>query len=206
MEATDQPGPPLPGRNGRRRSVRRLLGLLGVDDPLPIDPDLAPDDTGSPSLTHVAHAPHLRRARPGVLGAIAAGGFLGTLARYEVELAWPTAAGHFPAATFAINTSGALLLGLFLVAAVERRRPGPHLRPCVATGLLGGWTTYSTLAVEAVTLSRGGHSPMAIAYLALSLVAGLAAAAAGIALGRVHHTVFAAEVAVQTEGDGGDPR
>ncbi|MGO9458014.1 MAG: fluoride efflux transporter FluC [Acidimicrobiales bacterium] len=186
--------------------MRRLFGMLGVGDPLPIDPDLAPDDTGSPSLTHVAHAPHLRRARSGVLLAIAAGGFLGTLARYEVELAWPTAAGHFPMATFAINTSGAFVLGLFLAAAVERRQPGPHLRPFVATGLLGGWTTYSTLAVEAVALSRGGHSPGAVAYLALSLVAGLTAATAGIALGRVHQTVSAAEVAVQTEDDGGDSR
>jgi CrcB protein len=141
-----------------------------------------------------------------VLAAIAAGGFVGTLARYEVGLAWPTASGHFPAATFTINTSGAFVLGLFLAAAVERRRTGPHLRPLVATGLLGGWTTYSTLAVEAVALSRGGHSPTAVAYLALSLVAGLAAAAAGIALGRVHTASPAAEVAVRTEGEGGGAR
>ena len=162
METNDNPGPPPSSDKKRLPLVGRLARALGAGDALPIDPDLAPDDAGSPSPAHLAHAPHGRRARPGVLVAIAAGGFAGTLARYEVELAWPAGPGQFPAATFAINTSGAFLLGLFLAAAVERRRPGPHLRPFVATGLLGGWTTYSTLAVEAVTLSKGGHSPTAL--------------------------------------------
>jgi CrcB protein len=138
--------------------------------------------------------------------AIAAGGFAGTLARYEVGIAWPTPAGHFPFATFCVNTSGALLLGLFLAAAVERRPAGRHLRAFVATGLLGGWTTYSTLAVEAVALTRGGHPFTALGYLALSLVAGLAAATLGIALGRARVASSSAQVPAGDGHESGDVR
>jgi CrcB protein len=141
-----------------------------------------------------------------VLVAIAVGGFAGSLARYEVGLAWSTPTDHFPAATFTINTSGAFLLGLFLAAAVERRNTGPYLRPFVATGLLGGWTTYSTLAVESVALVRAGHSPTAVAYVLVSLVAGLGAAAVGIALGRVRQADTASAATAGSLDDEGRPQ
>jgi CrcB protein len=119
-----------------------------------------------------------------VLVSILAGGFLGTLARYEVGLAWPTPNGHFPTATFVINTSGAFLLGLLLAILLERRRPTRYLRPFAATGVLGGWTTYSSLVVEATTLGKGGDVALAGGYLALTLVCGVIAVTLGIALGR----------------------
>jgi fluoride exporter len=168
----------------QHRFVGRLRRVLGADDALPIDPDLAPDDAASPSPTHRATAVHHHRGRPRVLAVIALGGFLGTLARYGVGRAWPTAAGHFPTATFAINTSGAFLLGLFLAGMIERRPASPVLRPFIATGLLGGWTTYSTFSVDIVSLTKGGDALEAGEYLLLSLAAGLVAVAAGIALGR----------------------
>ncbi len=165
---------------------RRLARLAGADDPLPIDPDLAPDDTAAPSTTHRATRTHTHRAQPAVLAVILLGGFFGTLARYEVEKAWPTPAGHFPTATFVINTSGSFLLGFVLTVVLERLGPSRyrHLRPFAATGLLGGWTTYSTLVVEAVTLGKAGDVALAGGYLAATIVSGVTAVALGIALGR----------------------
>jgi len=120
-----------------------------------------------------------------VLLAILAGGLLGTVGRYGVGLVWPAAVGGFPSATFVINTSGAFALGLLLSVILGRAGHPRHLRAFVGTGLFGGWTTYSTLAVESTTLVKGGHVAVAAAYLGATLVAGLAAAVAGIALGRL---------------------
>ena len=120
----------------------------------------------------------------GVLTAVGLGGLLGTLGRYEVGRAWPAGPRGFPAATFTINTSGAFLLGLALTVIVGRLAHTRYLRPFVATGLLGGWTTYSTLAVEATTLAKGGSVAVAAAYLVATVVAGLTAAWTGMALGR----------------------
>jgi CrcB protein len=125
-----------------------------------------------------------------VLGAIAAGGFLGALARYEVELTWPARAGGFPWSTFVINTSGAFLLGLLLTITIER--DGDHtelwryLRLFACVGGLGAWTTMSTIAVESDTLVRGGFPAVAALYLAATVLAGLGAAVLGRMSGRLH--------------------
>jgi CrcB protein len=58
------------------------------------------------------------------------------------------------------------------------------VRPFAAVGVLGGWTTYSTLVVESVALVRAGHASLAGGYLAATLVCGMTAAALGIGLGR----------------------
>jgi len=122
-----------------------------------------------------------------MLAVVLIGGFLGTLARYEVEVAWPPAPGKFPTATFVINTSGSFALGLLLTVILERLPPGRYryLRPFAATGVLGGWTTYSTLVIEATTLGKGGDLSLAAGYLAVTLVCGVSAVALGIAVGRV---------------------
>jgi CrcB protein len=118
------------------------------------------------------------------LGAVALGGALGAPARYEVIRLLPLAAHGFPWATFWTNVSGSFALGLFLTVVV-RRYPAPvYLRAFVATGFLGAFTTFSTFAVEADLLVKDGRAGMALTYVALSLVAGVAAAAVGIALGR----------------------
>ncbi len=67
------------------------------------------------------------------------------------------------------------------------QRPSPIaalLRPFLVVGILGGWTTYSTLAVDSVHLFQFGHSPLALAYLAATLFGGLAAVLIGHAFGR----------------------
>lgn len=125
------------------------------------------------------------RARPGVLAAIAAGAALGAPARYSVAVLLPAASGVFPWATFLTNVSGSFALGFVLVLMLERFPPTRYLRPFVATGFLGAYTTYSTFAVETDLLVRDGHPVIAIGYALASLVAGLAAVWGGIVLARL---------------------
>ena len=153
------------------------------DEVLPVDPDLAPDDPGEPSSTH--RPGRRRRSRqPLVLAAIAAGGFLGALARFEVSEAWPTPAPHFPWATFVINTSGALFLALVLTMLLGRPAAWPYARPLVCVGFTGSWTTMSTFALEADLLAKHGRIGAAALYVAATVVAGLLCAGIGIATGR----------------------
>jgi CrcB protein len=118
-----------------------------------------------------------------VIFAIALGGALGTVARYLLDTAYATPSGHFPATTLAINLSGSLAIGL-LVPVTEMLTPRlPLARPFLVVGVLGGWTTYSTLAVDAVLLGKGGHSGLALVYLAITLVGGVGLVAIGDAIG-----------------------
>lgn len=148
----------------------------------PIDPDLAPDDPAQPSAAHHHAAPHLHRAHPRILAAIAAGGALGAPARYGVAQVIHTAKDGFPWATFWTNVSGSLALGALIVLVIRRYPRGRYLRPFLATGFLGAFTTFSTYAVETDLLAKHGHPLRAAAYLVASALAGVAAASAGIVL------------------------
>src|ERR1700733_13398407 len=88
------------GRPWRRASS-------GSDEQWPIDPDLAPDDPAHPSSDHRRSADPGHRLHPRVLVGIAAGGFIGAIARYGLGRAWPVHPGAFPWSTFVINSSGA---------------------------------------------------------------------------------------------------
>jgi CrcB protein len=94
------------------------------------------------------------------------------------------APGSFPQATFWTNVSGSFALGLVLGVILGRYPPSRYVRAFVATGFLGAYTTYSTLAVETDVLLKDGHAALALAYAGVSLVAGLAAVAAGLWTGR----------------------
>ena len=124
----------------------------------------------------------MSRARPALtlVALVAAGGAVGTVSRYEVGRAFPVHAGHWPTTTFAINIAGAFLLGA-LLEWLDRHRPDDtSLRPLLGIGVLGAFTTFSTLCAEAVLLGRGGHAPLAVAYVASSVVTGLAAVVFGL--------------------------
>lgn len=117
--------------------------------------------------------------RPSLVGLVVLGGTVGTAVRDRLETAFATPAGQLPWATFGINVSGAFLLGflleiLALVAPEGRRRRALQLT--FGTGLLGGYTTYSTFVVEAIALGSHGTLPVAVGYVAVSVVAGFAAA------------------------------
>lgn len=154
---------------------------------IPIDPDLAPSDPAEPSVSTRRRVPrrHSGRAQPDVLAAIALGGMLGASARFGVSRWLPTHPNGFPWATFWTNLSGSFLLGLLLVLLLERFPPTRLVRPFLATGILGAFTTMSTYEVETALLVKNGHVLTALAYGLGSLVAGLALAYAGILAGRL---------------------
>jgi CrcB protein len=129
--------------------------------------------------------PARRDRRLGVLAAIALGGGLGSVARYLVSTALPVRQGHFPWATFLVNLSGCFVLGLLMVFVVEIWPPRRYVRPFAGIGVLGGFTTFSTFAVEIRDLAAHGAWALADAYAFDSLAGGLAAVWCGIALARV---------------------
>jgi CrcB protein len=159
------------------------------DRVLPIDPDLSPAVTGESAL-----APPRRRrgwAQPDVVAVIALGGMLGSTARFKLAEALPTAPGRFPWATFWTNMSGSFILGFLLIVLLERFPPTRYLRPFLATGILGAYTTMSTYMVETAVLIKDGHAATGLLYGFGSLVAGVVLAYAGIVAGRLtperHH-------------------
>lgn len=121
---------------------------------------------------------------PQLLALVALGGALGSAARYAVADWLPTPTG-FPWPTFAVNLAGALVLGVLLERLAGHPDSGRRrqLRLLIGTGLCGGLTTYSTLAVEADLLVRSHRHGLAAVYALVSILAGLVAAAAGIGLG-----------------------
>jgi fluoride exporter len=125
------------------------------------------------------------RARLDVLAAIALGGMLGATARFKLSEVLRTRAGHFPWATFWTNLSGSFLLGFLLVILLERFPPTRYLRPFLATGILGAYTTMSTYAVETSLLIKDGHAATALLYGVGSVVAGLLLAYLGIVVARL---------------------
>jgi CrcB protein len=114
----------------------------------------------------------------------ALGGALGALARWAVAEAFPSSPGGWPWATLLVNLTGCLLLGA-LFAVLTARSPEPvWIRPFLAVGVLGGYTTYSAFAVEVVDLLDRGAAAVAAGYVLLSVVGGVAAVALGAVAGR----------------------
>lgn len=125
--------------------------------------------------------------RPAWLAVILAGGTVGTGTRAWLAAAFPHGPGEWPWATLGINLTGALLLGVLLEVLAGT---GPDrgwrraVRLGVGTGVLGGYTTYSTFAVETFELVRAGAWLAGLGYALGSVVVGLGAAWAGALLAR----------------------
>jgi CrcB protein len=110
----------------------------------------------------------------------ALGGALGALARWGVAEALPRDDGGWPWATLLVNLTGCLLIGV-LTGVLAGRTPEPAwARPFLAVGVLGGFTTYSAFAVEAVLLADAGRVVLATSYVLASVLGGVLAVAAGI--------------------------
>jgi CrcB protein len=118
------------------------------------------------------------------LVAIALGGTLGTVARYLLEAHASPAEGHFPWVTLLVNLSGSLVIGFLVPVTEHLSERAPVVRPLLIVGFLGGWTTYSTLAVEATLLAKDGDVVTCVAYLIATVLGGLLLVVAGHALGR----------------------
>ncbi len=122
--------------------------------------------------------------------AVAVGGVIGASARHAVDLVFPIASNTWPTATFIINLTGAFILGVVLEAALAFA-PDPtvstfarRLRPFLITGVLGGYTTFSTYMVEAHGLVIAERAPLALLYIFGSLVGGVFLVMCGMAAGR----------------------
>lgn len=120
-----------------------------------------------------------------VLAAIAAGGVVGALARFGLQSAFPAVPGGFPWATFWVNVSGCLLIGVLMAVITEVVAAHRLVRPFLGVGMLGGYTTFSTYAVEAHRVLADGAPATALAYLAGTMVAALVATFAGMWLVRL---------------------
>jgi CrcB protein len=116
--------------------------------------------------------------------AVSAGGLVGSELRYGLALAFPDQPASLPWATLWINVAGSFVLAALTTAWMARPRTAFWLRAGLGPGLLGSFTTFSAVVFAVDQLARAGQHPLWIAYLALSLLLGLAAAAAGWRLGK----------------------
>ncbi|MFH0250030.1 CrcB family protein, partial [Streptomyces chitinivorans] len=150
-----------------------------------IDPDVDLRVPAQRAETAGAHA-------VAVLAAVAAGGALGACARYALTLPWPAAPGGFPWAVLAVNAAGCALIGVLMALLEEYGGEGhggawarhPLARPFLGTGVLGGFTTFSVYALDAVRLLEEGAAGTALLYLGATPAAALGAVWAATAATR----------------------
>jgi CrcB protein len=111
---------------------------------------------------------------------VALGGGLGAAGRFLVSLGMPLRAGEWPWATFTINVSGSLLIGLLAGWLATRGEAAEPWRLFLGVGVLGGFTTFSAYSLETMRLIERNDWLGASTYSAGSVIAGLAAVAIGL--------------------------
>ena len=119
-----------------------------------------------------------------VVAVVAVGGMIGALLRYQVGLTLPTGVGKIPWTTVGINVLGSVALGALVVLVTERRPVHRLVRPFLGTGVLGGFTTFSAFSVETQQLLEAGRTAAGLAYLGMTAIAAVTAAAFGMAVVR----------------------
>jgi CrcB protein len=128
----------------------------------------------------------------GVVAAVAAGGGIGTIIRYSLTEAFaPSTPPHFDWLTLTINVSGAFCLAVVYTLLTSIWRNTVYVRPFLAVGVIGGYTTWSHFIIESNQLIDAGQAVLAVVCVVSSMVLGLLAATAGVAL---------AEACVRTRG------
>jgi CrcB protein len=116
-----------------------------------------------------------------VLAVISVGGVIGALARYGLIVAYPEPDAAFVWPVFWINVTGCLLIGIVIVLATEIRSVHRLVRPFLATGVLGGFTTFSTYITGMQRELSAGAPRTALLYGAATVLCALTAAWCGIA-------------------------
>ncbi|MEU7924194.1 CrcB family protein [Micromonospora sp. NPDC049107] len=144
----------------------------------PLDPRTDPDV----DLRVPADRGELTAHPAAIVAAIAAGGVLGALGRAGLQHLAPHASTGFPWATFAVNTSGCLLIGVLMAVLGHLGGGHPLARPFLGVGILGGFTTFSTYAVDIQQALVAGAAGTALTNLAATLLGALVAVALGDAV------------------------
>jgi len=124
-----------------------------------------------------------RRAQLALLstvGVVSLGGVIGSLLRYQAGLIWPTPVGAFPTTILLVNLLGCLVIGVFLTVVTEIWTPHRLVRPFFGTGVLGGFTTFSTYSLDVVTLFRVGQPVRAVEYLLATAIGAMLAVTLGV--------------------------
>lgn len=116
---------------------------------------------------------------------VVAGGVLGTLTRWWVEGVFSPSPPGFPWGTLVVNVTGAFALGVVGVILIERVAHAGHLRTFLGIGLLGSYTTFSTMALQGVQLIEAQRLGLAACYWIATLVIGQIAGVYGMWLGRL---------------------
>jgi CrcB protein len=118
--------------------------------------------------------------------AVGAGGAIGSILRYAITVWMVGRIGPgFPWHTLLINVAGSFFIGAIAAYAQSSAGLSPYLSAFVMVGVLGGFTTFSTFSFDVLTLASEGAAGLAVAYCAGSVILGITAAAAGIAVVRV---------------------
>ncbi len=118
------------------------------------------------------------------LAAIFAGGALGALARAGISQLFPSGPTQWPWAVFAINISGAFILGYFVTHQQARPAVSPYRGPLIGVGFCGAYTTFSTLQLELLNMVRNHDYGLAAGYALASVALGYLALSTATALAR----------------------
>lgn len=110
---------------------------------------------------------------------VGAGGFIGAVCRYLAGLIPVREGCVFPIKTFIINILGAFLIGMIAALAAKNNSLNPRFVLFFKAGICGGFTTFSSFALETGDLMKGGKVWIAILYAVLSIIAGVIAVFAG---------------------------
>ena len=105
--------------------------------------------------------------------AVGLGGFIGAVLRYLIGLIPVNEATAFPIKTFLINIIGCIAIGIITVAASKNHTLNPHLVLFLKVGVCGGFTTFSTFALETATLIKNGNAGIALLYMLGSALVGV---------------------------------
>ena len=105
--------------------------------------------------------------------AVAIGGAIGSVLRYLIGLIPVKEQVLFPIKTFAINVIGCFVIGLVTALALKSNYLNPKLVLFLKVGICGGFTTFSTFALESSNLLKNGHAGIAALYMFLSIAVGI---------------------------------
>lgn|GEM_PF-266534 len=158
-------------------------------DNLPVDVDISEPDGFTKSSLGISK-------KTLIYLIVAFAGAIGALSRYLIEDAISVSHNGFPWNTFIINITGTFLLSLVMVLVLERFQSSTLVRPLIATGFCGAYTTFSTFMVDASLLIKYNDYETAVLYLFMSLLCGLAVTLLGMYLARF---LYKLDLAIATD-------